>query len=153
MRLAAWHTYLSIESMILKSFVLIEKEGLYLLIREAAIKWKGKWFLPGGKVEEAETPEEAAHREVTEEAGCDISIDGIFYFRYSKGFMDNYLAIFFSAKQVGESIKTYADKHSLEAKWFTLDEIKGLPVRQKLVDIISRYDKTKILPVTNFKIS
>ena len=139
--------------MILKSFVLIEKAGRYLLIKEAAKKWNGKWFLPGGKVEINESPETAAHREVKEEAGCDISINGMFYFRYNTGFLDNYLAIFYSAKIVGEEIiKTVADKHSLDVQWFTYDEIIKLPLRQNLLDIIKNYTKDKILPITNFKI-
>lgn len=140
--------------MILKSFVLIEKAGRYLLIKEAAKKWSGKWFLPGGKVEVNETPETAAHRETKEEAGCDILINGIFFFRYNQGFLDNYLAIFYSASIVGEEIiKTIADKHSLEVKWFTYDEIVKLPLRQKLLDIINNYQKENVLPAANFKIT
>lgn len=140
--------------MILKSFVLIEKDGRYLLIKEAAKKWSGKWFLPGGKVELNETPENAAHREVKEEAGCDVNINGIFYFRYNKGFLDHYLSLFFSATIAGEeTLKQVADKHSLEAKWFTFEEIRQLPVRQKLLDIIKSYNKNNIIPVSNFQIT
>lgn len=139
--------------MILKSFVLIEKEGRYLLIREAAKKWNGKWFLPGGKVELNETPENAAHREVKEEAGCNINITGIFYFRYNTGFLDNYLSLFFLATIAGEeTLKHVADKHSLEVKWFTYEEIRQLPLRQKLLDIIKSYNKNNVIPVDNFKI-
>ncbi|MDP1802644.1 MAG: NUDIX hydrolase [Bacteroidota bacterium] len=139
--------------MILKSFVLIEKAGRYLLIKEAAKKWNGKWFLPGGKVELNESPENAAHREAKEEAGCDIVINGMFYFRYNYGFLDDYLAIFYSASIFGEEkLKTVADKHSLEVKWFTYDEIVKLPLRQKLLDIINNYQKENILPASNFKI-
>ncbi len=148
-----WHNYLCAVGMILKSFVLIEKAGRYLLIKEAAKKWEGKWFLPGGKVELNESPETAAHREVKEEAGCNITINGIFYFRYNHGFIDNYLALFYSATLVGEElIKTIADKHSLEVKWFTYDEIVKLPLRQKLLDILNSYQKDKVIPARNFKI-
>jgi 8-oxo-dGTP diphosphatase len=137
--------------MIFKSFVLIEKEGRYLLIREAAAKWKGKWFLPGGKVDPGERPEDAAHREVQEEAGCDIHLNGIFYFRYNEGFLDRYLAFFFSADIIGEKIKTIADKHSLEVKWFTYEEITTLPTRQKMMEVIDGYRRSAVIPVNNFK--
>lgn len=140
--------------MILKSFVLIEKQGRYLLIKEASKKWKGKWFLPGGKVELNETPENAAHREVKEEAGCDIVINGMFYFRYSSGIFDRYLSIFYAASIMGEeTLKQIADKHSLEVKWFTTEEIFHLPVRQKLRDILACYNKENIIPVKNFEIT
>ena len=138
-------------SMIFKSFVLIEKEGRYLLIREAAAKWKGKWFLPGGKVDPGEKPEDAAYREVREEAGCSIRLNGIFYFRYNEGFLDRYLAFFFSADIIGDQIKTFADKHSLEVKWFTYEEIISLPARQKMLEIIDSYRKSAIIPINNFK--
>ncbi len=139
--------------MILKSFVLIEKNNRYLLIKESAKKWKGKWFLPGGKVEINETPEKAAHREVKEEAGCDVILSGIFYFRYHGDIFDRYLSLFYSATIMGEElIKQSADKHSLEVKWFTYDEIKDLPVRQKLPEIISHFNKNNIIPTKNFEI-
>jgi ADP-ribose pyrophosphatase YjhB (NUDIX family) len=137
--------------MIFKSFVLIENDGKYLLIKEAAAKWNGKWFLPGGKVELGEKPEDAAHREVKEEAGCNIKIDGLFYFRYNEGFLDRYLAFFIAATMIGETIKTVADKHSLDVKWYTYDEIKTLPVRQKMLEIIDSYKKGALIPVSNFK--
>ena len=37
----------------------------------------GKWGLPGGKIEFAETPEETVIREVQEETGCNVEIDGM----------------------------------------------------------------------------
>ena len=139
--------------MLLKSFVPVEKEGRYLLIPEAGKKWTGKWFLPGGKVEVNETLENAARRETREEAGCEINITGIFYSRNSKDFLEHYLSIFFLATIEGEeTIKKIADKHSLEAKWFTYEEIRHLPLHQNLQDIIKNYNKNSILPIENFKI-
>ena len=36
----------------------------------------GRWEFPGGKVEPGETPEDAVVREVAEELGCTIAVDG-----------------------------------------------------------------------------
>lgn len=137
--------------MIIKSFVLIEEDGYFLLIREAAKKWKGKWFLPGGNTKLGEDPVAAGMREVKEEAGCDIKIKGIFYIRYHERLFNKQISIFYCAKIVGGKIKVKADKHSLEAKWFTYNEIRSLPVRQKLLDILINYQPRKIMSPENFK--
>ena len=39
-------------------------------------EYKGKWEFPGGKVETGETPEDAVRREIREELGCEIRVDG-----------------------------------------------------------------------------
>jgi 8-oxo-dGTP pyrophosphatase MutT (NUDIX family) len=53
----------------------VERDGEILLLRRAGDSaFSGQWFLPGGGVEEGETPEEGARRELLEEAG--LTIDG-----------------------------------------------------------------------------
>jgi len=49
----------------------IEKEGKLLMLHRID---KNHWELPGGKVEEGETFEEAGIREVKEELGCEIKV-------------------------------------------------------------------------------
>ena len=138
--------------MIIKSFVVIEEDGYFLLIREAAKKWRGKWFLPGGKTKLGENPKDTAVREVKEEAGCEVKIKGIFYIRYHERLFNKQLSIFHCASMVSEKIKTKADKHSLEVKWFTYSEIKTLATRQKLPEVLMNYIPRKVMPPENFKL-
>lgn len=51
---------------------LIEKDGKVLFVQEGAGKIKGLWSLPGGKVDEGETFEEAVERELKEETNLDV---------------------------------------------------------------------------------
>lgn len=50
--------------------VLLDTDDRVLLIRS---KWDGRslWFTPGGRIEEGESPEEAARRELHEETGIE----------------------------------------------------------------------------------
>lgn len=137
--------------MIIKAFAILKNEERFLLIREAPAKWKGKWFLPGGKADLGESPVDAAKREVTEEAGFEIEITGIAYIRYQDKIFRNQLSLFYTATITGGVLKTLADKHSLEAKWFTLAEIRELSLRQKLSEILNNCSPDKIIPPGNFR--
>jgi 8-oxo-dGTP diphosphatase len=53
----------------------IVREGRVLACRRTAPpEVAGRWELPGGKVEDGETPDAALRREVGEELGCDIAV-------------------------------------------------------------------------------
>ncbi len=54
--------------------VLCLKEDKVLLIKRGKAPYAGRWSLPGGSVEEGETPAAAAKRELFEETGLDIRI-------------------------------------------------------------------------------
>jgi ADP-ribose pyrophosphatase YjhB (NUDIX family) len=137
----------------IKSFVLIEKAGRYLLIKEAAPKWEEKWFFPGGNVKDGESPEEGAIRETMEEAGCGVTLNGIVYMRYYPSFFEGKIHIFYAATLVGDGIKITGDKHSLSVKWFTYEELAKLPLRQKMMDIVNSYREHKgMIPTDAFKI-
>ena len=58
--------------------VIVDGEGRVLAAQRPCSKdaYKSlKWELPGGKLEEGETPEEAIIREIREELGCGITVD------------------------------------------------------------------------------
>ena len=56
------------------SAVIIENDAV-LLVKRAKAPLKGKWNLPGGKVEEGESNTEAIAREIMEETGLTITAD------------------------------------------------------------------------------
>lgn len=137
-----------------KSFVLMEKEGRYLVIQEAAAKWEGKWYLPGGSAKDNETAEQAAKREVLEEAGCEVELTHVFFVKYHSGFFNKKVSVFYCGKMLGETIKMVSDKESLAVKWVTYQELLTLPMRRNLKELIEIYrSHTAFIPVSQFRIS
>ena len=57
--------------------VVLREDGAVLLVRRARPPAVGSWTLPGGKVEEGETPELAIAREVLEETGLRVEVGPI----------------------------------------------------------------------------
>ncbi len=52
---------------------IFEKDGKFLLVQQARPESvRGKWTLPGGKVDQGESFEEAVSREVMEETGLEV---------------------------------------------------------------------------------
>jgi len=56
--------------------IVIDK-GAILLVKRDREPAKGQWSLPGGRVEIGETLREALVREVREETGIDVDVDGL----------------------------------------------------------------------------
>lgn len=54
---------------------LIVKDGRFFAAKRAYGFLKGKWELPGGKIESGETPENAIVREISEELSTNIQVE------------------------------------------------------------------------------
>ena len=126
------------------AFVLIESENKILLIEEGG-EARGKWCLPGGHVDEGETPEQAAIREAAEEANIRVAIRKKILTKIMPG--KDYLGPpwendksieihLFAAAPLSFEIKNGTDE--LAVGWFTRDEARRLPLRWDfLADLFS----------------
>ncbi len=63
--------------------VIVNKDGKVLILREAATygdgMQKGRYHMPGGRIEAGENFEEALRREVREETGLEVEIENPLY--------------------------------------------------------------------------
>jgi phosphatase NudJ len=113
----------------------------FLLVQER--KFGQSWYLPAGRVEKGETLAAAAFRETVEEAGIGVTLEAIlgvdFEVRAEGGVKER---VIFLARPVDDApVKTVADEESLGASWFTLDEVRGLPLRgQDVIRYLERVE-------------
>ena len=103
-----------------------------LLVQEAKQSVRGTWNLPGGRVEPGEGLADAMQREIAEEAGIAVELQGLL-------FADQVLAcgsgaecrmrFVFLAEPRSLDVKSRADEHSLQAQWVRYSELTTLPLR------------------------
>lgn len=101
---------------------IIEKEGKYLLVQEAKKKCYEKWNFPAGHLDFNESLEQGAIREIKEETGCDVKLDGFCYVANRILEDDLFVMIVFNAKLINENIE-FDKEEILDVKWFDYDEI------------------------------
>jgi len=96
-----------------------------LLVKEAQGRFKNKWGLPKGSVDEGETPEDAVIRELTEETGANGSIIGLSAVRST--ISRNKPAVFLCYDvNVNDDELSSTSEEILDLKWAALSELGEL---------------------------
>ena len=125
----------------------IEKDGKYLLVQEAKKRCYEQWNFPAGRLEVNESLGQGAIREVKEETGCDVELNGVCYIANRILEDDLLVMIFFNAKLINESIK-FNKEEILDVKWLTYDEINKKMMRGSYVKkAIANYQNKLIAPI------
>lgn len=101
-----------------------------------------KWLQPGGHIEDDETPEEAAVREVYEETGLKITLIGEHFPREEdlirplgiqcnrKEDGNRFIDIIYAAKPNNTEDEPIINDESTEIGWFSRNELDRMPVFQ-----------------------
>ena len=103
--------------------VLATKDDRLLMVRRGVEPEIGRWSFPAGYVDRGEVVEDAAIREVREETGLDVRLNG-FVGLYSETNRAVVLAVY-SAEIIGGSLK--ADHDAQEAAYFSANDLPPLP--------------------------
>ena len=124
------HPQLAVSAVILR-------DGKVLLVRRARSPGKGFYSLPGGRVEFGESLHAALHREVDEETGLRIEIEGLAGWREvlpAAGGGGHYLIMSFAARWIARE-PVLNDEHD-DFRWIEPDAIGDLKVTGGLQDVI-----------------
>lgn len=124
---------LRVERMI-GSAVLIEHNGKIVLGRRTQEDNKGRWILPGGKIIQGETYQEAAIREAFEETGLHIRIErlagrGIYYHSGNK------MVVFTRAKLIGGELRGGSDLET--PRFVSRDELAKLDITEICQEVLN----------------
>ena len=131
----------------------IEKNDSYLMmhrVKKVNDENRDKWIGIGGKLEEAETPYDAARREILEETGLvanELFYRGIITF-VSDIYGTEYMHLFTTDQFSGE-IKAECDEGNLE--WVKKTDVVNLPIWEgdkiflKLIDTDERFFSLKLV--------
>jgi 8-oxo-dGTP pyrophosphatase MutT (NUDIX family) len=114
------------------STLVTDDRGRVLLVLETDID---AWSTPGGSVDVDERPADAARREVLEETGLNVRIDGIltvlggpeFHAHYKNGDEVAYVATVYRGTVVSGECQPDGDEVTA-AQWFAADELPTIPL-------------------------
>jgi len=115
---------------------IVYKDERILLAKRAKEPSKGKWAVPGGRVELGETVYNAGKREVLEECSVEIEIERIFDITDSiipdtEGRISyHFVVIYLFARYKSGNIQAQSDAE--DVGWFTLDEAAELDLAPKM---------------------
>ncbi len=121
----------------------VRRGSSFLLVRRAHEPSKGRWAVPGGRVEPGESLKSAVQREVLEETGIAVlAIKPVYTFdlieRDKHGrLLFHYVIVDFLAEYVSGRIRPGTD--ALEAVWARMDDLDRFDLNHATLDLFSRF--------------
>lgn len=121
------------ETVVCAGAVVVDDTGRLLLVQRANEPSRGRWSVPGGRVEAGESLAAAAAREVAEETGLLVDIGALLQTVALPG---GYVVSDFAATVVGGQLRAADD--ALDARWCTPEEVRALPLSPGLLAELRR---------------
>ena len=119
--------------------VVRDDRGRLLLVRRGTEPAKGRWSVPGGRIEPGESAVHAVVRELAEETGLRVIVTGRAgtVERTGPGGVVYEIEDFYARLEPGvDPERVRAGDDAAEAGWFTLPEVEGLDCVDGLLDTL-----------------
>lgn len=105
-----------------------------LLIQRGHEPQKGRWAVPGGKVEFGESMRDAARREVAEETGLEVEVGDVVWVGESIDDDHHIVLVDFDGSVVGGELQSGDDAD--EARWVPLEDAVNYPLTPTMHDLL-----------------
>lgn len=99
----------------------VDEANRVLLVKRGVDPGRGGWCMPGGFIEQGETPQAAAIRECQEESGYEVEITGLIDVYYYENFRGSGLLVTYKGRIVGGHAQAGDD--AVEVGFFGVNEL------------------------------
>ncbi len=117
--------------------IAVDEEQI-LLIRRGRSPARGRWSVPGGRVERDETLAEAVVRELYEETGLVGICEGLVGWVERIGEGHHYVILDFRTTILGD-IEPVAGDDAAEAAWVPLSDVAAMPLADGLAEFLHEH--------------